>query len=256
MSSKTFTKRKFILHIALLLILGTSLDLAIRSPIKLRFDLADLPNFVKIEKTNDSRSINQTALASDTNSNNSTLANSQDDQAENPEDTSAIQIQPEEVTTSDTNSNNSTLANSQDDQAENPEDTSAIQIQPEEVTTSVNNFPGSSSNNSSEIDNITIPTTSNPLLPIEPIEPLLPILQPRPNNFNLSSLSPNNQVLNSYQIELDPNQSSIFVNNTNNRTLNLTIGSNHYNVLGNSTMEILAPSSVFSLSCRCSINAI
>lgn len=220
LSSKTFTKRKFILHIALLLILGTSLDLAIRSPIKLRFDLADLPNFVKIEKTNDSRSINQTALASDT------------------------------------NSNNSTLANSQDDQAENPEDTSAIQIQPEEVTTSVNNFPGSSSNNSSEIDNITIPTTSNPLLPIEPIEPLLPILQPRPNNFNLSSLSPNNQVLNSYQIELDPNQSSIFVNNTNNRTLNLTIGSNHYNVLGNSTMEILAPSSVFSLSCRCSINAI
>lgn len=220
LSSKTFTKRKFILHIALLLILGTSLDLAIRSPIKLRFDLADLPNFVKIEKTNDSRSINQTALASDT------------------------------------NSNNSTLANSQDDQAENPEDTSAIQIQPEEVTTSVNNFPGSSSNNSSQIDNITIPTTSNPLLPIEPIEPLLPILQPRPNNFNLSSLSPNNQVLNSYQIELDPNQSSIFVNNTNNRTLNLTIGSNHYNVLGNSTMEILAPSSVFSLSCRCSINAI
>lgn len=220
LSSKTFTKRKFVLHIALLLILGTSLDLAIRSPIKLRFDLADLPNFVKIEKTNDSRSINQTALASDT------------------------------------NSNNSTLANSQDDQAENPEDTSAIQIQPEEVTTSVNNFPGSSSNNSSQIDNITIPTTSNPLLPIEPIEPLLPILQPRPNNFNLSSLSPNNQVLNSYQIELEPNQSSIFVNNTNNRTLNLTIGSNHYNVLGNSTMEILAPSSVFSLSCRCSINAI
>ncbi|MCA9349731.1 hypothetical protein KC853_01640 [Candidatus Saccharibacteria bacterium] len=217
MPSKTFKKRKLILHMVLLFTLGIGLDLAIRSPVKLRFDLADLPNFVKIETSNNQKPSNQNA------------------QAANSDQASIINSQPAE--------------NSNPSSSSNPQSTSSVPS-------------NDSTQSTSSITDQTSFDEEQPLPPLEPITtvdplgPVLPTTQAMPNIFNISNLSPNNQMLNVYQIQLAPNQSSFTINNLSNRSLSLDIEGGRYNILGNSSLEILAPSTIFNISCRCTLDVI